>query len=506
MDFEAPVDAWYVWMGVAVVSLSIAGVALSLPTTAPPDANAAANTVDSVGSKPYTASATYEHDADQYWASNETILLRNDGGTTRATIRFGLMAPAWPKDDLRDVVWANGLEMDELEGGAGMDVDQLNDELASLRNERRQLDARMSKLQDIIQFNEEMLDGTAGDIASALRDDGDEEAVTDQLLDDADSVVCWTCGSEVERERIEDTIERLREFRQSKYGDKQHLEENIDDLKGTISTHESQQERRADVERRIEQVTAEIDRRESRLDDLETEREDLTSRLEELETEIEELEAEDRSEVLTLHREVNQLEIELDRLEGDRDDLEEQVADLESKVDELDRLRRQKENINEQLAEVRTRVEQLETEVIEAFNHHMETILDILNYENLERIWVDRVERDTREGREKVSKAEFRLHIVRNTAGGVTYEDEFEHLSESEREVTGLVFALAGYLAHDVHEAVPFVLLDSLEAIDGDRIAKLVEYFSDYADYLVVALLQEDAQKLPDKHDRVTEI
>jgi len=29
-------------------------------------------------------------------------------------------------------------------------------------------------------------------------------------------------------------------------------------------------------------------------------------------------------------------------------------------------------------------------------------------------------------------------------------------LSESEREVTGLVFALAGYLVHDVHETVPF--------------------------------------------------
>jgi len=119
MDFEAPVDAWYVWMGVAVVSLSIAGVALSLPTTAPPDANAAANTVDSVGSKPYTASATYEHDADQYWASNETILLRNDGGTTRATIRFGLMAPAWPKDDLRDVVY--GASPEDVYGAGNLD-------------------------------------------------------------------------------------------------------------------------------------------------------------------------------------------------------------------------------------------------------------------------------------------------------------------------------------------------------------------------------------------------
>ncbi len=396
-------------------------------------------------------------------------------------------------------------EHGNLEDGVEMDVGRLKDKLASLRSERRGLEGEMSKLQDIIQFNEEMLDGTASDIASALRDEAEGEAVTDQLLTDADATVCWTCGSEVEQEHIERTIERLRELRQSKYGDKQRLDDEIDDLKSQVSAHESQQARKADLQRRIEQVTAELEERESRLDELATEREELTTRLEELETEIEGLEAEDRSDVLTLHREVNQLEIELDRLEQDRDNLTEQITDLESKVDELDNLARQKENIQTQLAEVRTRVEQLETEAIEAFNHHMETILDILNYENLERIWVDRVERDTRKGRQKVTKAEFRLHIVRNT-DGVTYEDDFDHLSESEREVTGLVFALAGYLAHDVHEVVPFVLLDSLEAIDGDRIAKLVEYFSDYADYLVVALLQEDAGKLPEEYQRITEI
>jgi len=72
--------------------------------------------------------------------------------------------------------------------------------------------------------------------------------------------------------------------------------------------------------------------------------------------------------------------------------------------------------------------------------------------------------------------------------------------------VTGLVFALAGYLVHDVHETVPFMLLDSLEAIDSARIADLIEYFRDHAPYLVVALLEEDAAALEAPHERVTEI
>ncbi len=70
----------------------------------------------------------------------------------------------------------------------------------------------------------------------------------------------------------------------------------------------------------------------------------------------------------------------------------------------------------------------------------------------------------------------------------MTYEDRMEHLLESEREVTRLVFALAGYLVHDV---IPFMLLDSLEVIDSNRIAELVEYFEEYIDCLVVSLLLE---------------
>jgi hypothetical protein len=72
--------------------------------------------------------------------------------------------------------------------------------------------------------------------------------------------------------------------------------------------------------------------------------------------------------------------------------------------------------------------------------------------------------------------------------------------------VTGLVFALAGYLVHEVYETVPFMVLDSLEAIDSERIATLVDYFSDYAKFLVVALLPEDAAALDDDYRRVTDI
>ena len=62
----------------------------------------------------------------------------------------------------------------------------------------------------------------------------------------------------------------------------------------------------------------------------------------------------------------------------------------------------------------------------------------------------------------------------------------------------GLSFALAGYLVHDIHAQVPFLRLDSMEPI-----ASLIEYFADYAEYLVVALLSEEPQPLNDDYTHI---
>ncbi|RLM40510.1 chromosome segregation protein SMC, partial [Haloferax sp. Atlit-105R] len=56
---------------------------------------------------------------------------------------------------------------------------------------------------------------------------------------------------------------------------------------------------------------------------------------------------------------------------------------------------------------------------------------------------------------------------------------------------------------HEVYEDVPFMLLDSVEAIDSERIAALVDHFEQYPSFLVAALLPEDAQALDSAYDRV---
>lgn len=388
----------------------------------------------------------------------------------------------------------------------GVDLERLQSELDQLRSKKQRLESEMSELQNVVQFNEQMLEGKNEEVFAALRGKKENGSATDQLLDNNESVACWTCGTEVKSKRIKTTIETLQGVRQAKHSEKEVVAEEITDLKSEISEVKSQQSEQASIKRQLDDTIAEIEEREQTIDRLEENKLELTEQIESVEAEIEEIEVKEHSEVLSLHREVNELEVERDRLQERRGEVRGRIDDIEARTDEIETLESQKDDINERIKKLRTRVNRLEADTVENFNEHMETVLNKLGYENLERIWLDRVETQVRDGRRKISKTEFQLHVVRSTDGGVTYEDEFKHLSESEREVTGLVFALAGYLAHEVYETVPFILLDSVEAIDADRIAALVEYLKTYAEYLVVALLHEDAQALDSSHEYIIDI
>jgi chromosome segregation ATPase len=378
---------------------------------------------------------------------------------------------------------------------------ELDQEIERLRERIGTLEREVSDLQDVIQFNEDQLQET-GVVTEHL--DDEDGAVTDALVDE--TVVCWTCGTSVETDRITTTLDQLREIRQEKLETIRTLESELSQLKEERETYREQQQRKETLERTLDDIEVEIEDRETQLETLREQRDQLNGDIEDLEAEIETLETEDFDDILGLHKEANQLEFELGRLESDLEDVTERISSIEDQLTEEEQLRSQRDEINTELRELRTQIDRIEENAVTEFNDHMETVLDILGYENLERIWIERVERTVREGRRNVEKTMFELHIVRSTDSGATFEDTIDHLSESEREVTGLVFALAGYLVHEVYETVPFMLLDSLEAIDSERIATLVEYVADYAEFLVVALLPEDAQALDDNYTRITDI
>jgi DNA repair exonuclease SbcCD ATPase subunit len=397
-------------------------------------------------------------------------------------------------------------ELEELPETPIGDNQELDTKISRLRDRRKALEAEMSNLQDIIQFNEGMLNGQieAGSDALGETDNADNEP-TDQLIAD-DFVTCWTCGSEVDRKRIEETVDELQSVRQSYLEDVREIEDELEELRETQHKHKSQRRRREKLERKLAEAEDELEQRQETLKDIREQREELSAKIETAETEVKELESEDFSEVLDLHKEANQLEFELERLESDLDDVTDRIAEIEDRLTEEDSLREQREQIRDDLEDQRTRIDRIEQEAVEQFNEHMDEVLDLLEYDRLSRIWIERVTETVREGRGKTERTAFELHVVRTTETNVAYEDTLDHLSESEREVTGLVFALAGYLVHDVQEQIPVMLLDSLEAIDSERIAALVDYISEFVEYLIIALLPEDAQAISSVDARITAI
>lgn len=399
-------------------------------------------------------------------------------------------------------------ELDDLGVDSDADPDALRDELDELRERKRQVNAQVSELQSIVQFNEDMLGGTDSEIASVLRDesDGDDGALTDQLLDDEETVACWTCGSQVSRSDVEATLERLRSFRQEKLDERQSIQDEIDATDDRLSALERGQRERERIRRRIGEIEDEVERKRSRIEDLEARREEVHDEIETLESEVEREQTTDYGEVLDLHKQANAVELELEQQEEALGSVEDEIAEIESLQGEREEYEERRERLTDRLDDLRNRIDRLEADAVEAFNDHMEEVLEVLEYENVARIWIERVERETRQGRRKVAENHFELHVVRESESGRTYEGTVETLSESEREVVGLVFALAGYLVHDLHETAPVMVLDSLEAIDSDRIARLIDYFADYPEFLVVALLPEDANAVETDHETVTEI
>ena len=382
-------------------------------------------------------------------------------------------------------------------------IDEIESEIRQLRDEKQRVTSRVNELQGVIGFNEEMLD----DAESAAFDDlGDaDDDVTGQLLA-ADDVTCWTCGSSVEREQIEATLDQLRDRSQTAVGRAKDLEDEIAELEAEKRDYEQSRRERDRLEERLSAIEREQGEIEARIEDLRERRETLIDEIEAIQAEVEELEDDDASAVLDLHKAVNELEYELGKLENDLERVDSNVTEIEDRLADQDEIEREREAVSDEIESLRTKIERIEESAVEQFNDHMDTVLALLDYDNLDRIWIERVQRDVREGRRTVTKTVFELHVIRTSASGTAYEDTVDHLSESEREVTGLVFALAGYLAHEVYEALPFVVLDSLEAIDSERIATLVEYLDDYTGYLLVALLPEDAAALSDEYERITDI
>ena len=385
-------------------------------------------------------------------------------------------------------------EREALSEHTQADLDAVQDELQTVRNRKRSLENTIADLSAIVEFNEDIL----SDSVSNLPEESTEaDPVAELAPEEEQEITCWTCGNRAERGAIADRLENLREVITEKRNESSDLESRIDELE-----HEQEEIREAIRERdridsEIDEIERKIESKEDRRTELKSEAEELRDEVDQLETEVANTEELRDSDLLETYERISELQYEQGQKRQELESVEDEIEEIES-LPEKSALQNQLDETRQELTRERGRVAELESQSVSEFNDRMDEVLDILDYRNISRVWIERKEA------ENDQNSTFDLHVVRESDTGSIYEDTVANLSESEREVIGLVVALAGYLVHEVYQEVPFMLLDSLEAIDSERIADLIEYFSDYSSYLIVALLPEDAAEIEDKYAQIT--
>ncbi|RDZ52629.1 chromosome segregation protein SMC [Haloferax sp. Atlit-4N] len=444
---------------------------------------------------------TVEAQRENQAALDEVLSDLQSARSDLETVRFRLQSERESVESLREERSELQSELDSFEADE-VDRGEANERIESIRSRIESLNSTISELQTVVQYTEDVLEGKADLVEDSLGAVGGG-SVTDQLVS-SETITCWTCGTEVDRDQIRGTTDRLREVRDEQREERAELRRELDELERSMRAAEQAQRDRRKLRDKLQRLEDELDRRTGQIDSLTDQREELAERVEALEADASDLRGQAEGDLIELHKELNEVEFTLDRTRDDLASVHDDLDALDDRFDEREELELEREQVTEELEDARTRIRSLTTAAVEAFNEEMETVLDLLGYDNIERVWLEQVERRVREGRRKVEKTQFELHIVRASDSGAVYEDSIDHLSESEREVVGLVFALAGYLVHEVYEEVPFMLLDSVEAIDAERIAALVDHFEQYPTFLVAALLPEDAQALDESYRRVT--
>jgi len=98
------------------------------------------------------------------------------------------------------------------------------------------------------------------------------------------------------------------------------------------------------------------------------------------------------------------------------------------------------------------------------------------------------------------------LRAVAGDAGNATAVAVTDAAAGTDLGITNVEGVVEYDLGDVTAVSIPRVQNDGSSAVDAERIADLVEYFAAEVPYLVVALLPEDAQALPDSYDRVRDI
>jgi DNA repair exonuclease SbcCD ATPase subunit len=413
-------------------------------------------------------------------------------------------------------------ELDQLQSSEWGDISELNSRIESIGSDLSRLESNVEELEadkraltPLRQFLSQVAGGDTsrkeinrvfekyGEGSTTPSDDDETMNPTDVLLQDDDGSKCVLCGTDIGQGHYDEMLSTVNATISTITSKRDDIQKQIDELrsdreelKTEVENIRQNKDRVAELESKIDSIQAEIEDNNDDLEAVTAELEEDQQELDEFEDEVESKSEDATSKLRSLEQEKTKIEIDIDSLVNDIESHEREISTLKDDVDEIKtQVSEVKPELNEQLDELRGEVDRIEASIVDQFNETMSEIITRLDYDTIDRIWIEKKIRQVKDGRKTVEKTFFQLNVARNV-GGSTANEVVSNLSESERTVTSLVFALTGYIVHDVGERIPVVMMDSVEMIDAQRLEALLEYVKDDIEYLIVTTLPEDTDAM----------
>lgn len=382
-------------------------------------------------------------------------------------------------------------EVDQLAADLEEDTNTSAERLADLRREKNRLQDAVGVLMQIVRTSRELLE-EAEVVPEELRtSEGESGDVLDGLRTEDSHVECWACGATVDEDTLEARLQDIVDLASSYRAEVREIDEQISTVKERAEERAQREERLDDLQTRLADRREAVTRYEQRIEEYREQLAEQRETVADLREQVEATEDLRDHEVLDVHDELRSLSREQGRLEREIESVEADITSIEARVEAEERLENERARLDTDIEELHGRIERLEKRAVTTLQTHLDTLINRLNYENIARIRVDRVISD------EDSQARFEIAVVREGDNGVRQDPHgLRSLSESERALIGLLVAFAGHQTHDISDEIPFILVDSIEEFDAGRIATLINYIADEVEWVICALLPEDAGNL----------
>lgn len=239
-------------------------------------------------------------------------------------------------------------------------------------------------------------------------------------------------------------------------------------------THEEQSRLYENLETSIKELQVNIKEDKSDIEGVEEEIAELEEEVGQLEAEYEEAEQEEEevsSELKSVQTKIGTKENDLNRAKDRLENLEAEAEGREELQDEIDETKAE-------LDELKGRKESKYSELVDQFETAMDDIIEEFA-PGFGTAFLDKKVDDNESYR-------FEINLARRGS-----DSDLDNLSEGERELVGIVTALAGYRTFDVDERVPCILLDGIGQLAAEHIERMIDYLEDSAEILVTTAYPE---------------